>query len=60
MCMSQMMALDAAGGPSEGSGARGARRLNTTARGLKEGNEAPGATFPASGRPPNTTCSPRA
>ena len=62
MCMSQMMAIDAAGGvkteaKAENDEARD--RLKYDGARLKEGNEAPGATFPASGRPPNTNVQPQ-
>ncbi len=63
MCMSQMMAIDAAGGAREeagkGANSEARERLKYDGARLKEGNEAPGATFPASGRPPNTNVQPQ-
>ncbi len=53
MCQSEMMTIDAKGGGGKNSEANYERLLDDSA-GAKEGNEAPGATFPASGRPPNT------
>jgi len=58
MCMDRMMAIDAAGGGGKDSGENRDRLTYDGAR-LKEGNEAPGATFPASGRPPNTNVQPQ-
>ena len=57
MCMGEMMAIDAAGGGGKDSEANRDRLKYDGAR-LREGNEAPGATFPASGRPPNTNVQP--
>ena len=58
ICMSEMMAIDAAGGrKEEGEGSRD--KLKYDGARIKEGNEAPGATFPASGRPPNTNVQPQ-
>ncbi len=57
MCMGEMMAIDAAGGGGKDSEANRDRLKYDGAR-LKEGNEAPGATFPASGRLPNTNVQP--
>ena len=53
MCQDEMMQIDAMGGGGKDSEANRARLLDDSAR-SKEGNEAPGATFPASGRPPNS------
>ena len=58
MCMNQMMAIDAAGGGKKDDEDVRDRLKYDGAR-LKEGNEAPGATFPASGRPPNTNVQPQ-
>ena len=57
MCMGEMMAIDAAGGGGKDSEANRDRLKYDGAR-LQEGNEAPGATFPASGRAPNTNVQP--
>ena len=54
MCESQMMAIDVTGGVAGEKGAENRERLIYDGARLNEGNEAPGATFPASGRPPNT------
>ena len=53
MCQSEMMHIDAMGGGGMDSQANRARLLDDSA-GSKEGSEAPGATFPAAGRPPNS------
>ncbi len=63
ICMRQMMAIDAGGGLKK-EGDAGANedtrnKLKYDGAGLKKGNEAPGATFPASGRPPNTNVQPQ-
>ena len=58
MCLNKMMAIDAAGGRKDG-GDVGRDSLTYDGARLKEGNEAPGATFPASGRPPNTNVQPQ-
>ena len=55
--MGEMMAIDAAGGGGNDSEANRDRLKYDGAR-MKEGNEAPGATFPASGRLPNTNVQP--
>ena len=57
MCLDHMMAIDAHGGGGEHSEASRERLIYDGHR-LKEGVEAPGATFPASGRPPNTNVQP--
>ena len=58
MCMNQMMAIDAAGGGKAGD--EDVRdSLKYDGAHLKDGNEAPGATFPASGRPPNSDVQPQ-
>ncbi len=54
MCEDQMMAIDATGGVAGEKGAENREKLVYDGARLAEGNEAPGATFPASGRPPNT------
>ncbi len=53
MCLDQMMAIDATGGVAGEKGAENREKLIYDGARLSEGNEAPGATFPASGRPPN-------
>jgi cytochrome o ubiquinol oxidase subunit 2 len=53
MCMSEMMHIDAKGGAGKES-QENRERLKYDGHRLEEGNEAPGATFPASGRPPHT------
>ncbi len=53
MCEDQMMAIDATGGIAGEKGAENREKLIYDGAKLSEGNEAPGATFPASGRPPN-------
>ena len=53
MCADQMMAIDANGGGGVDSEAN-RKRLITDSALSKEGDEAPAATFPASGRPPNS------
>ena len=58
MCENEMMAIDAKGGAGVDSQDNRDRLTYDGAR-LKEGNEAPGATFPASGRPPNTNVAPQ-
>ncbi len=58
MCQSDMMHIDSMGGGGKDSEANRQRLLDDSAR-LKEGNEAPGATFPASGRPPNSNVQPQ-
>lgn len=50
MCMSEMMRIDAKGGAGKDSHENAARLRYDGAR-TQEGNEAPGATVPASGRP---------
>lgn len=52
MCESQMMAIDATGGMPGERGAENRDRLTYDGARMKEGNEGPGATFPASGRTP--------
>ena len=54
MCEDQMMAIDATGGIAGEKGAENREKLIYDGALVDEGNEAPGATFPASGRPPNT------
>ena len=58
MCMSTMMAIDAKGGGRADSPEVHDKLKYDGAR-TKEGNEAPGATFPASGRPPNSAVQPQ-
>ena len=53
MCEDQMMAIDATGGVAGEKGAENRGKLIYDGARLNEGNEAPGATFPASGRAPN-------
>ncbi len=53
MCMSEMMHIDSRGGGGRESEANRERLKYDGAR-TGEGNEAPGATFPASGRLPNS------
>ena len=55
MCEDQMMAIDATGGVPGEKGAENREKLIYDGARVDEGNEAPGATFPASGRPPNET-----
>ena len=57
MCQSDMMHIDSMGGGGKDSEANRARLLDDSS-GSKEGSEAPGATFPASGRPPNSAVQP--
>ena len=58
MCMSAMMAADEKGGTkADSAGTRD--RLKYDGARTREGNEAPGATFPASGRPPNSAVQPQ-
>ena len=59
MCQDQMMAIDATGGIAGEKGRDNRDRLTYDGARLKEGNEAPGATFPASGRPPNSNVQPQ-
>lgn len=58
MCMSAMMAVDAKGG-GKAESAEVHDTLKYDGARTKEGNEAPGATFPASGRPPNSAVQPQ-
>ena len=58
ICMREMMAIDARGGSKAGEGEETRDKLKYDGARVKEGNEAPGATFPASGRPPNTNVQP--
>ena len=53
MCVNEMMTIDAHGGGGKNS-EENYKRLLDDSSGVREGDEAPGATFPASGRPPNT------
>ncbi len=53
MCQDEMMQIDMMGGGGKDSEANRGRLLDDSTH-SKEGNEAPGATFPASGRPPNS------
>jgi cytochrome o ubiquinol oxidase subunit II len=53
MCEGEMMAIDATGGVPGEKGAANREKLIYDGARLSEGNEGPGATFPASGRPPN-------
>ncbi len=53
MCEGEMMAIDATGGVPGEKGAENREKLIYDGARISEGNEAPGATFPASGRPPN-------
>jgi cytochrome o ubiquinol oxidase subunit II len=53
MCQSEMMMIDAKGGAGKDS-EQNYERLKYDGALTQQGNEAPGATFPASGRPPNT------
>jgi cytochrome o ubiquinol oxidase subunit II len=57
MCLSETMAIDAHGGGGENSEAN-RDRLTYDGHRSQEGVEEPGATFPASGRPPNTNVQP--
>ena len=57
MCQSDMMHIDSMGGGGKDSEANRARLLDDSSD-SKEGVEAPGATFPASGRPPNSAVQP--
>lgn len=54
MCEGEMMAIDTTGGVPGEKGAENREKLIYDGARLNEGNEGPGATFPASGRPPNT------
>ena len=58
MCMSEMMHIDANGGGGRDSEAN-LERLRYDGARKSDGNEAPGATFPAAGRPPNTNVQPQ-
>ncbi|HVI29272.1 MAG TPA: ubiquinol oxidase subunit II [Hansschlegelia sp.] len=58
MCMSEMMHIDAMGGGGENSEAN-RERLRYDGHRLRQGVEEPGATFPVSGRPPNTNVQPQ-
>ncbi len=58
MCMSAMMAIDEKGGGRVEGGDLHDKLKYDGAR-TKDGNEAPGATFPASGRPPNSAVQPQ-
>ena len=53
MCMSEMMKIDAAGGAGVHSH-ENRERLRYDNRHIQQGDEAPGATVPASGRPPRS------
>ncbi|MDX7950889.1 ubiquinol oxidase subunit II [Lichenihabitans sp. Uapishka_5] len=57
MCQSEMMMIDANGGGGKNSEAN-YDRLKYDGAMTEEGHEAPGATFPASGRPPNSNVQP--
>ncbi|SEQ76258.1 cytochrome bo3 quinol oxidase subunit 2 [Faunimonas pinastri] len=57
MCMSEMNQIDANGGAGKESEANKAK-LQYDGHRAQEGVEEPGATFPASGRPPNTNVQP--
>ncbi len=57
MCQSEMMYIDAHGGGGKSSEAN-YDRLKYDGAMTEEGHEAPGATFPASGRPPNSNVQP--
>ena len=59
MCLDRMMAIDAVGGAAGEAGRGNRERLIYDGARTDEGNEAPGATFPASGRPPNTNVAPQ-
>lgn len=58
MCMSEMMHIDAKGGDHKNSEAN-RERLRYDGHRLRQGVEEPGATFPVSGRPPNTNVQPQ-
>ena len=58
MCHDEMMRIDAAGGGGKDSGAN-YEKLTYDSHRAAEGVEAPGATFPASGRPPNSNVQPQ-
>jgi cytochrome o ubiquinol oxidase subunit 2 len=59
MCVDEMHHIDRSGGAGKDS--EGNReRLDYDNRRLESGNEPSGATFPASGRPPQGSVSPRA
>ena len=58
MCQSEMMFIDANGGGGKASDDNYKRLIYDGAL-TREGNEAPGATFPASGRPPNSNVQPQ-
>lgn len=53
MCMSEMMKIDAAGGAGKDSRENG-ERLEYDNRHIRQGDEAPGATAPATNRAPRT------
>ena len=59
MCLDRMMAIDAVGGVAGKAGEENRDKLLYDGARTGEGNEAPGATFPASGRPPNTNVAPQ-
>ena len=58
LCVNQAMRIDAAGGAGTDSGANRERLIYDGHR-AKEGTEEPGATFPVSGRPPNSNVQPQ-
>ena len=58
MCMSEMMRIDAAGGAGRDS-RENRDRLRYDNRHLEQGDEPPGATAPASGRPPRGDVQPQ-
>ena len=58
MCMNEMMHIDMKGGAGKDSEDNRAKLIYDGHR-MQEGTEEPGATFPASGRPPNTNVQPQ-
>ena len=58
MCMSEMMHIDAAGGAGKES-TENRERLRYDNRHIQQGDEPPGATAPASGRPPRGDVQPQ-
>ena len=58
MCLNEMMHIDATGGAGKDSDDNRGKLVYDGHR-MQEGTEEPGATFPASGRPPNTNVQPQ-
>ena len=58
MCLDRMMAIDSVGGVGGKAGEENREKLIYDGARTEEGNEAPGATFPASGRTPDSPTAP--